>query len=557
MVSRRPVGPESRAHAIADAVSQAGRNLGLLPETLHVRDEAVARELAGELQPRGVSVRVALLPELDEAAESSIAHLTGDRIAAHVVRLESWVETEASPAEISALHAAAAAFHRARPWSDLENGDVLELRLPGGEAFVASVMGAGGEQFGLNLYSAPEDLAALLERPDTADVAETVATMVGWELVVDFDRPGELTRRMRREVADAGWEVAGPDAYPCLWGIRLPGHRITPDHVRLMTTALRAVTRQVAAERGESPSWDDDVEVEIHYERPPSPFPRLAAAHPITGEGRNADPRAALALFDADRDALLTAEAERAGRFERWLEAQPFTKAARRRHLRNARELTEYLALQLVTTPGCTEFDLRHYLYLWLPRHIRLPRDVGRSIPQSLRTWFDWLSAHEEIACPWAAGVLDEIPAVLARAGLDADGAWWDEPGAEWPGAFWTDANLRGFVPDRELPGTGGWPVMMSGDVAVARETLNRQWLLWYDELVRAGLTELDLLWQALARRQHAWEKQPLAELGGRTPRDVVRDQERFADDPGEGDDDSVQDEGEVYDLFGLGEASG
>jgi len=28
---------------------------------------------------------------------------------------------------------------------------------------------------------------------------------------------------------------------------------------------------------------------------------------------------------------------------------------------------------------------------------------------------------------------------------------------------------------------------MMSGDVAVARKTLNRQWLLWYDEFVRAA----------------------------------------------------------------------
>ncbi|MFL5539551.1 MAG: hypothetical protein ACJ8J0_11195, partial [Longimicrobiaceae bacterium] len=43
MVVRRPVGPADRAHAIADAVSRAGRGLGLFPETLHVREEEVAR----------------------------------------------------------------------------------------------------------------------------------------------------------------------------------------------------------------------------------------------------------------------------------------------------------------------------------------------------------------------------------------------------------------------------------------------------------------------------------------------------------------------------------
>jgi len=89
---------------------------------------------------------------------------------------------------------------------------------------------------------------------------------------------------------------------------------------------------------------------------------------------------------------------------------------------------------------------------------------------------------------------------------------------------------------------------MMTGAVAVARETLRRLWLLLYDELVRAGLTELDLLWEALARRQHAWEKQPLAELGGRTPREVVREQEELRTDGG-GDDDGAA--AELDDLFG------
>jgi len=554
MVARRPVGPADRAHAIADAVSQAGRGLGVLPETLHVREEEVAEALAEELRPRGISVRAAPLPTLDEAAESTIGHLAGDPVAAHMVRLESWGETEASPAEIEELHAAAAAFYRAEPWSDLENGDMVELRLPGGETFVASVLGAGGEEFGLNLYSTPEDLAAILEDENEPEVEELIARMVGWQLVVDFERRGELPRRMRREVADAGWEPAGPQLYPCLWGIRLPGHRIAAHHVRLMTTVLRAVTRRVAADRGEGPPpADDGVEVEIHYERPQSPFPPLAAAHPVTAEGPNADPRAALGLLDADVDidALLASEAERVGRFERWLAAQPLAKAVRRRHLRNARELAEYLALQLVTTPGCTEFDLRHYLYAWLPRRIRFPRDVGRAIPQSLRAWFDWLAEHEGISCPWAAGVLNEILAMLAQARLDADAEWWNEPG--WPGAFWLDASLRGFVPDHELPGTDGWPAMMSGDVAVARETLSRQWLLWYDELARGGLTELDLLWEALARRQHAWEKEPLAGLGGRTPREVVREQEEALRANGD-EDDGGHDEAELYDLSGPGE---
>ncbi|MFL5542629.1 MAG: hypothetical protein ACJ8J0_26835, partial [Longimicrobiaceae bacterium] len=555
MVARRPVGPVDRAHAIADAVSQAGRRLGLLPATLHVRDEEVARELVEELRPRGISVRAPPLSALDEAAEGTIGHLVGDPVAGHMVQLERWAETEASPTEIGALDAAAAAFHRAEPWSNLQNGDVVELRLPEGETFVASVMGAGGEQFGLNLYSAPEDLAAILDDEGVPEVEELVARMAGWQLVVDFERRGKLPRRMRREVDDAGWEVASPETYPCLWGIRLPGHRITAHQVRLMTTALRAVTRWVAAERGEGPPpADDGVEVEIHYERPPSPFPPLAAAHPIVAEGPNADPRAALNLLDADVDvvALLASEAERVGRFERWLAAQPLPKAVRRRHLRNARELAEYLALQLVTTPGCTEFDLRHYLYAWLPRRIRFPRDVGRAIPQSLRAWFDWLSEHEGISCPWAAGVLNEIPAVLAHVGFGPDDAWWDQPGAEWAAAFWDDADLRGFMPDLDLPGTDGWPFMMNGDVAVAREMLRRHWLLWYDELVRAGLTELDLLREALAKRQHAWEKEPLAELGGRTPREVVRAQEEeLRAGAAEDDDDDELGEAVLDDLFG------
>jgi len=537
VLARRPEDAAGRARAVAEAVLGVGRTVGVLPPVLHVRDAALAEALAPGLEPRGITVEAAPMPELDEAFSTALTHLEGDSPAAFMTRPATWRETEASPDEVAAFHAAAAAFHRAAPWLHVDDTHALELRL-GDAAFIAAVMGGAGIDFGLMLYSDPADIEDLYASSGDEDAMEIVRRMSGFTVTVSYDRRSHLSRAMQREVARQGWEVDGPDGFPEIYGMHLPGFRVAAEHVRLATGALAAVTREVCGDEAiegireilessgvtvEGVAMDDDPEL---------PWPALEAAHPIGPVGPRADPEAALrnvwSAGEAEYRLLREAELARVGRFEAWLAGRGLSKAAQRRHLRNARVWSEYLAGMEVPAEAATEYDLRSYLYDWFPRKEVVPRDVERALDESLGTFFEWLEAEEGIGYPWAPGVLEERAEVEMRRGEAPDGAFWDEEVMDWRGMMWKDFDRRSFLHDREMPGTrGGWPAMMSAEVAKLSNEVQRRWLIWYDEAVHAGVTDADELFETLSLRQRGWETTPHPRLAGRTPRQLIAEHEQ------------------------------
>ncbi|WP_422655643.1 DUF7309 domain-containing protein [Longimicrobium sp.] len=546
VLAQRPVDVAGRARAVSEAVLTAGRTVGVLPPALHVRDEALVEALAPGLEPRGIAVAAAPMPELDEAIFKALRHIEEDGPAAYMSRPDTWRETEATPEEIAAFHAAAAAFHRAAPWLHVDDTVALELTFDDGQTFIAAVMGGAGIDFGLSLYSDPADIEDLYESFDGEDPMETVRRMRGFTVTVSFDRRSHLSRAMQREVARAGWEIDGPGGYPEIYGMRLPGFRVTAGHVRMMTGALAAVTREVcgdAAVEGIREILEmADVSIatvdELDDDDPGLPWPALEVAHPIGPVGPNADPGAALRnIWASGLDAyeeLRAHELARVGRFEAWLAARGLSKAAQRRHLRNARVWSEYLAGMEVSAGAATEFDLRTYLYDWFPRKETLPKDVERALDDSLRTFFGWLEAEEGIGYPWAAGVLAERADVALERGAAPEGGFWDDEVMDWRGMLWADFDRRAFLHDSELPGTrDGWPTLMNNEVARLRNEVQRRWLVWYDEAVRGGVTEPEELRDTLALRQRGWENTPHPQLGGHTPRQVVTEYERQPVEPG------------------------
>ena len=72
-----------------------------------------------------------------------------------------------------------------------------------------------------------------------------------------------------------------------------------------------------------------------------------------------------------------------------------------------------------------------------------------------------------------------------------------------------------------------GWPDAANLELAQLRDELQRRWLMWYDELVRGGVTDFGALEDALLARQRAWEGTPHPRVGGRTPIEVITDQVR------------------------------
>jgi hypothetical protein len=527
-LSRRPVGAQARARAVLDAVSAGARQAGVLPPRLHVRDEALADALAGEAKARGITAVAASLPELDEALADSLAHLAGSASGGAASQPWTWAETEASRAELAEFHAATAAFHRVAPWRLLEDRDALLLTFPGEEApWTASVMGWAGLHFGLALYSEADDLFAMLHG-EGEDTNARVAAMRGITLSMSYDRPGEIARAMRREVAAAKWELAAPDAYPMLMGIHVPGRRITAALMHRASVACRAVTAFVAAGSVQLPWRDPSTGVGIDLlgddegdggHAMELPWPRLEVSHLAGPAGPNADPEAVLR---DEWQAIRAREHARLARLITWIKRQNPSQAAWTRLVRTAEMWTEMLVGFGVPAESVTEFDLRMFLYGYVAPDQNPPKSVARYLTRSLARIFEFYEERDGIEYPWAALVLQELDGLTAGAEDVRDVL--EEVADQFP----YDMIHRALWPAVEVNGTvAGWTMVFTRETAELRAELHRRWLVWHDEAVRAGITDPADVRDLLIGRQRQWENVPHAMHGGRTPKQVLLDAER------------------------------
>jgi hypothetical protein len=212
----------------------------VLPERVEIPYDDVVPELARQLAGRGLSVATGDSEHLAEAIDAALAPMDPGPVRGRMNIALTWRETEATPQELRDLHEAAAEFYVAAPWELDDVPETLLLEFADEEhPWGASLMGGGGQSFGLVLHSSPEDLQALWR---SSDPSSAFLEMTGYTLTIDFDRKGELTRTMQREITTARWPIAGPRAYPRLFAMDVPGRWIGPDEVRRATRALRAVT---------------------------------------------------------------------------------------------------------------------------------------------------------------------------------------------------------------------------------------------------------------------------------------------------------------------------
>jgi hypothetical protein len=528
MVPRRPVTAEERATAIAQAVSTAGRAAGRLPERLHVRDAEVAAVLEERLRARGVEVAAAPLAELDGTVQGVLGQMMESPAAAKLTTPDTWRETGTPHEALAEFHAVAAEFYRLAPWTtpDLQNPLLLDGLADA--QWGGSVMGEAGVAFGLALYSDPLDLLALLAGDG---VPAAMAQMQGYALTVDFDARGALAPQMVREITAGGWTVAGPRAYPRLFAMNTPGRQVTPEHVAQATAALRAIA---AVARGRDPEAETGVRVS------PFPLPRIGAwdeddwdgeddrldyfaspeeAAPLCAEGPNADPEGALRAWE-EQNAISAEEDERLARLEAWLRSDGPSDAMEADR-RNAHIWTAGITFMGVPAGAMTEHDLRLFIYDYYPQKGESTPEATRALPNSLRRLVRFLEEQEGIRYPFAAAVLEELEEVVRRS--DADGRVLHETLDALSYEVYDDLDVREMLHKRDARGGRvHWPDMMNAEVAMLDRELQRRWLLWYDEEVRAGTTNMDELGEILADRQRTWENTPHPALEGRTPAEVV-----------------------------------
>lgn len=545
---------EPMAEVLASAIFASGEEVGRLPERIVVREPEVAEALARQLGARAGSgdpkraampaVEAGYLPGLDEVAFALVEEATGHAGRCLPSCPETWAGWDLPDETVAALFRLAAAYYRAAPWREATDFDAIEAVMPAGHAWTVVVLGNGGEEFGLGLYSVPGDYWAMFDEVETPEAFEDLEGRI---LSLTFDAGGEIPRAMRREVATAGWEVASAEAYPQIATVNSPAGGLRRRDREDLAALLAAVPRFVEvhaeelAEGVEVDAWRDEETGIVLSVRPPeddvvlgSGRVLLEGVEPGCAEGPGAEPEAALleaqTVWD-DPDAFRQREAEVVERYAHHLaEREGLSKAKVQNHESNATLLVDYLASHGVPVRAVHEFDVRDFLFDWYPLKVFEAESHRKTLPGSLVRFFDYLADEEGIVCPWARAILTDRQALLEHWKAAPRGFFWDAAVGDWRADQAEELIIRLLLPDTVLDEEADedelwWGALMGIDEARLHRELCRRWLLWRDELLRAGVGDSQALARQLVTRQLKWQRSPHPDFEGKSPIEVIREE--------------------------------
>ncbi len=512
------------AAALHRVLEDAMRLTGARPRFLNVVYPEEAAELALLLDGSGIEVEaLGTFDRLHDPARAMVEDISGTEIWPPMSAPDTWSAWGLPDADVAALFRAAAEFFRAAPWTVLSDGMPLAIQPREGSPRGASVMGQGGEVFGLAVYPEAENLVAFLETVSFGDEGlDPMDALRGRSITLLFDNAHELPRPMRREVARKGWPVASPSAYPTLVALNTPGGGVARSDLRMLSEALTLIPEYLdARERADAdgvplPRWTSpDTGTEVYELFGPESSDPPPVLEPGYARGPEARPGTFLALEeDADASAPegSVREAYAAGidivnDFGSSLHRQGLTEPTIMTHVRNAAEFVYFLVVvEGVALNGLHERDLRSFLLDWHPLHTEGGRTRARRMPVSLDRFFRFLEREVGIECPWAAAVLDDRDLIETRLETAPAGDLLDLEVRMWRDPVLDDMEYRLLRPHMgEVP-----PPLSEEDSirAINRlRELTRTWLVWRDELIESGEDDGDRLWDLLVERQRAWVK--------------------------------------------------
>ncbi len=541
-VDRPSAEPDELAVLLARHVLAAQERAGVAPTHVAIRHLSLVEPLSRLLAEHGIALVPAdELPSVADALQGLLAHVFGGIVPLHLLRSqpETWAGW-GMPADLTArLFRAAAAFHRAAPWTVPARETAIMVTRPGGDPWAAVILGAAGEQTGLALYHEIADLEWMYMSHSATESSAMFDDLEDVVVSLLFNTRGELPKRMRAEIQREGWEIAGPNAYPTLTVLNAPGGGIRQRYFEDLIAALESVPRFVAQhvavlagneEAYEGVAWRDPetgTTCTLAFDEglfdefsPPSML------HPAGSSGPGATPLATLDDESTPRSVNRTL-----ARFRAWLRkprsGKPPSEATVRSHADMARlfvELCAYSGRKPVT--GVSEFELRSFLYDWYPRKVADSLAGARRMLVTLRRFFAFLEDREGVVCPWAWPILDDVETFELRWESFPGGFFWDEAVQDWQAPYVRDLASRVLLPVSDAQGGIAWGSTMGmAEYALNREA-HRLWIAWRDEAIAGGITAPGEVLAVVAERQRVWAQTPNANCGGLTPH-VAIEQER------------------------------
>jgi tetratricopeptide (TPR) repeat protein len=230
------------------------RDVGYIPGAVQIRDAAMAAQLRSRLGPRGVTVElVESLPGLDEI----IAAFRKDMLPPPA---PGWLDAPGMTLPRLVAYAdAASAMFKAAPWQHLANEDLIQIEAPAAPAELlrfVSVMGRGGDVFGLSFISNRKDFDRLLGADDPG-VTMTRDAAIALTYKSDEDLPSGDADFWAAERLP----LAADNAYPLL--LRYPrqsGFERVDARVITFAEGLCRALAQTSEEQFDSGRWEQAVQ---------------------------------------------------------------------------------------------------------------------------------------------------------------------------------------------------------------------------------------------------------------------------------------------------------
>ncbi|MBV8545466.1 MAG: hypothetical protein JO093_24635 [Acidobacteria bacterium] len=221
----------SFADVFLEAMEQVNTGLRPRPASIRVPSEGLAKEL--RRVTAGIPVTVAPVPELDRVFADLEEKTAADM-------QPSYLDDGNIPLNVAAeFFEAAQSLFYAAPWTVIQDHQLVGVDIPKVRVKGAclSVIGNAGESSGLLLFRSLEDYLSFGTRRAKGRARDRFSVRS-----MSFGPRKELPTSMMREIKEHHWPIAGPQAYPTLFGLdrAMEPLPITARDYRIMTKLSKA-----------------------------------------------------------------------------------------------------------------------------------------------------------------------------------------------------------------------------------------------------------------------------------------------------------------------------